>query len=45
MNHIKEKLEKDLELMKISRSDPNRGEPKGGYKLIQEELARNASSI
>jgi hypothetical protein len=40
MSHIKEKIEKDLELIRISRSDPNRGAPRGGLKIIQEEKIR-----
>lgn len=40
MNHIKEKIEKDLELIRISRSDPNRGAPRGGLQIIKEEKLR-----
>lgn len=40
MNHIKEKIEKDLELIRISRSDPNRSVPRGGLQIIKEEKLR-----
>ena len=36
-------MEKDLEYIRISRSNANRFAPKGGYKLVQEEKTRKAS--
>ena len=42
MSHIKDKMEKDLEYIRISRSNANRFAPKGGYKLVQEDKARKA---
>ena len=42
MGHIKEKMEKDLEYIRISRSNNNRMAPKGGAKLVQEEKAKRA---
>lgn len=40
MGHIKEKMEKDLEYMRISRSNANKYAPKGGAKLVKDEKAR-----
>ena len=34
MGHIKEKMEKDLEYLRISRSNANRFAPKGGVKIV-----------
>ena len=42
LSHIKEKMEKDLEYIRISRSNKDRFAPKGGYKLVQDEKARKA---
>ena len=36
-------MEKDLEYIRISRSNANRFAPKGGHKLVQEEKSRKAS--
>ena len=44
MGHIKEKMEKDLEYLRISRSNANRFAPKGGVKIVQEDKARKAEA-
>ena len=44
MDHIKDKMEKDLEYLRISRSNANRHAPKGGAKLVQDEKARKAEA-
>ena len=44
MGHIKDKMEKDLEYLRISRSNANRHAPKGGAKLVQDEKARKAEA-
>jgi len=40
MEHIKEKMEKDMEYVQVSRSNKNRFAPKGGLKLHAEDKAR-----
>ena len=44
MGHIKEKMEKDLEYLRISRSNANRFAPKGGLKIVQEDKAKKAEA-
>lgn len=43
MSHVKEKMEKDMEYIRVSRSNANRFAPKGGLKLHAEEKAKKAS--
>ena len=42
LEKVAEKMEKDLEYIRISRSNKDRFAPKGGYKLVQDEKARKA---
>ena len=44
MGHIKDKMEKDLEYLRISRSKANRYAPKGGAKIVQDEKNRKAEA-
>jgi len=40
MTHLKEKLEKDVEIVKISRSNANDYVPRGGKRALEEERER-----
>ena len=40
MNHLKEKLEKDLEFVRISRAKHNSQAPRGGKRILEEERER-----
>ena len=44
LGHLKDKLEKDLEFMRISRSKVNDGAPKGGKRILEEERDRRTSN-
>lgn len=41
---MKDKLEKDMEFMRISRSKANIGAPKGGKRILEEERERRTNS-
>ena len=40
LNHLKDKLEKEMDYMNISRMDLNDHVPKGGKRILEEERDR-----
>ena len=40
MNHLKDKLEKDLEFVRISRAKHGSQAPRGGKRILEEERER-----
>ena len=43
MNHLKDKLEKDLEFVRISRAKHGSQAPRGGKRILEEERERRTN--
>ena len=44
LNHLKDKIDKDLEYLRISRSKVHDAAPKGGKRILEEERDRRLVS-